>query len=228
MIRITAAFVLGAVLVVDPPAYADPVTITGGRLAFDDGDPPSFRVEIASSPFLLGGVWLDPNPGSNSVLSLAPDSAIGCLFIAACVGGDVVSLGATISGTGAGTVGPQADPENPSIRPIVATFHFTTPGALVVDQPGDLFLMLERPFQFRGDFRAFADSSLTQVLFETTLIGRGKAGATLSRGEGSGPFTWEESTYTFAPVPEPATWTLLGTGLAAGWAAGRRARRTGS
>jgi hypothetical protein len=151
MIRITAAFVLGAVLVVDPPAYADPVTITGGRLAFDDGDPPSFRVEIASSPFLLGGVWLDPNPGSNSVLSLAPDSAIGCLFIAACVGGDVVSLGATISGTGAGTVGPQADPENPSIRPIVATFHFTTPGALVVDQPGDLFLTHTGPLRDHAD-----------------------------------------------------------------------------
>lgn len=227
MPRSIIALALGALLV-GLPASADPVTITGGTLSFDDGDPPGFRFELADAPFRLGGVIYGVMPGDESMLSLAQNSAVGCLFIAPCFSGDNLTLGVTISGRGSASVGPVDDPDDPQTQPAEARFEFTTPDVPLAGQAVNVFL-LESPFHVTGWLRVFADETFSRVVFETTLIGHGTTTAALAQGEPYttvGPYGWEESVYRFTaadPIPEPGTLALLATGLASLCAA--RSRR---
>jgi hypothetical protein len=229
MLRFMSALSLGGLLLFTVPAGAEPVTITSGSLSFDTGDPPSFGFRLAASPFLVNGVIFDAQPGSDSMLSLPPGSAIGCSFVAACKAGDSLSLGITISGTGLGIVGPLADPENPVTRPAAAMFVLTTPRVPLTSREAEFFT-LESPFQFSGWFRVFSDDSMSDVLYEATLVGQGTAQAAMVQGSppfSSGTYFWEESRYSFAePVPEPGTLALLGVGIVSASVARRRRRRT--
>jgi hypothetical protein len=84
--------------------------------------------------------------------------------------------------------------------------------------------VLTAPFDLRGSLLLYDTATQQQALYQ--LIGRGTATITLTQN----PFTpaWEfaESRYEFAPVPEPATGTLLLLGGGAiTWTRGRlRAR----
>lgn len=228
MSRFIAAIALGCLFFSTVPANADPIVVTGGSLDFDDGDPPGFRLLLSASPFSLAGVVFEGPTEGGGILGLPANSAIGCLFVrAGCFSGDVLSLGATIVGRGVGRVGPDADPENPHSLPATATFQFTTPDVPLVASTD--FLTLQAPFEFSGTFRLFSDLSFSDIVFETTLVGRGVATAALVRvfdPNPLGPYLWEESVYRFAPTPEPATCGLVAAGLfAAGLAQRRRQRR---
>lgn len=86
-------------------------------------------------------------------------------------------------------------------------------------------LSLTGPFSVSGSLSAYRvlDVRDPQLMFTTALTGRGTATMTLL-GDPSGRYSWFRTEYDFAPVPEPATLLLFGTGVVAGCARRRRAR----
>jgi hypothetical protein len=93
---------------------------------------------------------------------------------------------------------------------------------------------LTAPFTFFASLQGFSDRSLTgPPLFDNTFIGSGIASATFSLVRGpettlifSGDVVYRFGEATVAPTPEPASMSLVVTGLAA--AALKRRRRSDS
>jgi hypothetical protein len=227
MRRFIAVVAFGVLLAAaTQPAAADPIPILSGNLNFDSGDPPSFRFGLGQAPFNLGGVLFESNPETGSLLVFPPGSAVACLFVNPCPAGSQVNLGITITGRGLARMGNAVDSDDPDLsRPAEATFQFRTPDRLLDGSSAEIVLV-EAPFEFDGVLKLFSDTSFSNAIFETTLVGRGTATADMERGSVQSPFVWEESVFTFesatAPVPEPATFTLLATGLSALWLRRRR------
>jgi len=105
---------------------------------------------------------------------------------------------------------------------------FTSPGARLPSTP-DLFGALAAPFQFTGTLSGARDG---HTLFSMSLTGSGRADVFIAR---TGPGGWQIDEadsvhYVFsqpaAPVPEPASMLLVGTGIA--FIARSRARRVPS
>lgn len=89
--------------------------------------------------------------------------------------------------------------------------------------PSNNVISVTAPFFFGATLIGFTPSS-EPILF-TGLTGQGIARLELTYDAFSGGYNFNNITYTFMPVPEPATLLLLGTGLAAVGAAVRKKKK---
>jgi hypothetical protein len=187
-------------------AAADPVRVTGGSLSFDTGGPPSFSL-LTSTGQLFEAEGFRRDWPAPCFYQCSPGVAIP------------ISLGVTETDDSAFF---QADGIDlfPVMHLAISASSVTMP------EPGTPNGRLEdflRPFTFTGQLTGYASPDrMGTPVFDLTLVGSGTA--TLRMALEGGRYSFSSLDYNFdaAPVPEPATLLLVGTGAAVLW---RRRRR---
>jgi len=207
--------VVAAVLSVAVPGSvtADPVVITSGTINVTSPlSFPSALISIEGDAFSLTG-------------RLSEGGAITCFPCPAGSHPIAVSWGGTM-GTGSGTV-------NGTLYSSLffAGTGFTVEGTATLPSDGPSMFSLTFPFSVAAGSTiwGYSDRERTNRVFVLDVAGSGTAEMTVARPP-SGLVLWDTQalSYTFgateAPIPEPASLLLLGTGLAG--VVVRRARRT--
>jgi len=203
--------VIALLLVSCRPAAANPVTITSGFMIFTD-EPGEFR--LAGAGIDLAGSWFPRTVEGTFWYDRCP-----------CAAGSRVDFGTTTyafstdrSAIAGGSVGGVTYSE----LFYDARVTFTGPNVLAPMQLNDgEATRRSGPFDFAGRIAVFTDESLSGApLFSGDLRGSGTAHVAFgAAGEDPrGPFLLHDLVYTFeapAPIPEPATFLLMITGLAA-------------
>jgi hypothetical protein len=219
MTRRVAPACLLALTMIPAAVFADPIPVTSGFFsvtglgasAVFDLQGPDYRAAGGFEPGVVG-----------------PD-----LTCFPCVAGAVISLDTSFlasQGTGSATVDEMSFP---SIGLAAHNFLFEAPDIVAPGTTGSF--TVTRPFTFTGRLSGFDPSDPHQTpIFERLLVGQGLVTASfLENPNPGGPplFSFRSIRYDFAeaaPVPEPATLLLVGSGLGAALQLRRRARRSSS
>ena len=206
---------VGALLSHPTPAKADPVRVTSGILGADS----------SAGDFLrLGSVI---SGGLSFVTALAPGDVVPRTVCQPCSAGQTTSLSATFApedGFGGFTfIRPNEQISFVSVRAslVIQAGEVTIPAAGPT-LPDHFFLAA--PFSLTGHVRVVEDLT-ARVLFDDAVTGSGTATLRLANrflGVGDDadpvpPYTFDRITYELedrAPIPEPATLLLFGTGAA--------------
>jgi hypothetical protein len=197
-----------AVLGVANTARAEPIQVTGGSLVFDfEGD---FWQMSGSGFDIRGDLGLGqffPVTGPDNCFPCNPGDALDFSF---------TTNGQQPLGSGSATF------EGTSYSDVFYRGELVTNAAAAPfpDTTADTVRIVQQ-FAMTGMLNAFLDPQFSTLAFSTALTGSGRARTRYIRDEESGFYFPEEGqlVYDFEPaaqpVPEPATFLLVGLGIAA-------------
>jgi hypothetical protein len=220
------AFLLCALFLFPFTAHADPILITSGSVLLPAGGPFTYDLRGENTHIQGSGSFVfysTPIDRCGFVSGISPNWN--------CIPGRTLYLGAALGEFG--TINAEIDGTTIVPRGLGGSWSFTSDFVTIPDGGADN-LTLTSTFTFQGSLNEGNAVPFSVTGFHPSFVGQGIATIQLVRIYGNITFLHPEipfytvasATYTFTPVPEPATLLLLGTGLSGVAAQAFRRRRS--